>query len=447
MNLFLTLSFAIQLLIFFLSIRLLRKNIMDFCGIFIVLFLVFFAFPAWDFILGGRFFGNEIVGFIIQDNYSDNVYKLFFLSNLTAMFFSLGYIFVENRKKNERYSMKTILSLNNIIFLKNRYYLTITIAVLLWLVVFFISFRNYGYNLVLFFSPSRKDSVFESTYISFFYKNIPIFIFFAKVIRDYLYRGKVTFSCLVLFLFPLLTSLTSGQRREIINFIILSVVFLIQLRESQLSSNELIKTKSHYTRKRIFLLGIFGVVLIPVLWWSRVFFTQIQRNDSVRINPLELRGIGELIFGSSSGGFLTLLLGDLHQKTFEIPYFYSLVFLITSFIPRSLFANKPLILNRLWQIDFNLTGNPSLFFINETIINFGAFSFLFSFLVGSVLSLLTSKLDFSKRIDFRIVSIIILSNSITFFKNGYTQFFINVVMAVLTIVIPLKIFIKQRGKL
>lgn len=427
---------AIQFFLLLTATYLLMKKPFDIGTIMVLLSILFYFFPAWDFYFGGSLFTDIIVNYRIGiENDSEGIYLIFITTLIMATFYFgylvIGYLIKEKRIFNFSYRIDI-----------QKYRLAKRIILLTWLIVFIYSFSRYDQSILLFFSPSRKQGVFESAYIGSVYKILPVSFFIIEVIKDFFERGKIKRKTLLLVIFPILAYMTTGQRREIINLIILVVTLLIHIKiegKDEVSKNKSLK----YKRKKIFQLGFLSILLIPILWWGRVVFSQLQRNSTEIIAPWKQRGFMELIFGSSSGGFKTLLLGLEHKEKFDVPWGYSIYFFLSSFVPREIMPNKPLIINRLWQIDLDLSGNPSIFFINEMYINFGISSIVFSMIFGMTLSYIFNKLYKSNNLIKNIYSFIIFSNVITLFKNGFVQFTISTLMTIIIIGFPCNFIIKK----
>lgn len=430
---------TIQLLLFLTSFYSLIRKSFDIGSVFVLLFIVFYIFPGWDLYFGGYLFSDIIVSYSVGIVDSNLRMYLLAITTIIIVCFYFGYLItIYLFDKESETNFYQTLSLK-------KYRLVKIVILFIWFLIFLYSFSRYDKNIFLFFSPSRKEGVFSSTYVLSLYTLLPVSFFIVVCLKDYFKYKMVKLKSLILILFPFFTYLTTGQRREIINFVILVSVLLIHMKSEGKKRKSKVRASS-YKRAKIFQVGAASILLIPILWWARVVFSQLQRGVVQIIAPWERRGFLELLFGSSSGGFKTLLLGIEHKEIFDIPWGYSVYFFINSFIPRELMPNKPLVLNRLWQIDFNLTGNPSLFFVNEMYINFGLSSFLFALLFGAILGFIYYKLYSSSNIIMNIYSFVIFSNVITLFKNGFVQFFISSVMSIVIIGLPLNFVVRKKIK-
>ncbi|MDX8289017.1 O-antigen polymerase [Metabacillus indicus] len=437
MDIFSTLVIIMQIVLLFVGIYFFYRKPFDIGTIMVFLFIIFYAVPAWDFYFDGDYFLKDILQYNVSyEDKSEGLY-LIFITTLIMVFFYLGYLSIAIVLQ-KRSSGKIVYRIN-----RQSFNSLFAIYGLIWMIIFLYSLNKYGQSILLFFSPSRKDGVFESSYISTFYLLIPLTLFTFKVLKDYVEFGKLKLSTCVYILPIISIYMTSGQRREIINLFIFLVILLTHLGLEKVKKKKIIN-ETKYKRKRLLYLGLTTVILVPILWWARVIFTQLQRNDAYILMPWERRGFVELLFGSSSGGFKTLLLGLEHKQVYGLEWGYSIYFLFTSFIPRELMEDKPIIMNKLWQRDFNLMGNPSTFYINEMFINFGVISIIFSAIFGMILSYLYNKLYFSKSIVQNVMSFFIFSNVILLFKNGFTQFSINMFISLIFIGVSCKIILKKQ---
>lgn len=429
---------CIQLLLLVLALMNIFKKPFDIGTIMVLLYMIFYALPAWDFYFQGDLFLKTIQNYPVgYENDNEGLY-LIFVSTLIILAFYIGYLLIGKlfcKESKIKYTYKIDYK---------KYKLVISGLLTLWFAIFLYSFSNYDQSLLLFFSPSRKEGVFESGYIGTLYLLIPLSLFIIKALKDYINLGKIKVNTLLLVLPVIAIYMTSGQRREILNLLIFLMALLTHLGVEKLQKRKKINS-TKYKRKKIIQLGVLSVILIPVLWWGRVVFTQLQRNSTDIIMPWNRRGFLELLFGSSSGGFKTLLLGLEHKEFYEIEWGHSIYFFISSIIPRSLMENKPILMNIMWQRDFGLQGNPSTFYINEMYLNFGLLSILISAVFGIVLSFFYNKFYNSKSIVKNVFAYLIFSEVILLYKNGFTQFMISILITLSVVGVICKM-IFRKGK-
>lgn len=440
---FVVLLIFIQVVLLGLTIYYFYRHPFDIGNALMIMYFVFYSFPAWDLYFDWGLFDRNILNYSIGLKSETQGLYLIFITTMIMLSYYIGHIislkFIKGtaEKKNKIKLKDTSYNIKRINFF-------IKVLSICWIVVFLYLFTKYNQSILLFFSPSRKEGLFESSYISLIYLNLPLLILILIVLKNHVLNRKISkVKMLYLLITTFLIYMTSGQRREIIDLFIFIFVLLTHLKVVNIGEIKKFN-QIKYKRKKIFQIGALSILLVPLLWWSRVFFTQLQRNDNNVIMPWERRGFIELLFGSSSGGFNTLLLGLDHKRLFNLEWGYSVYFFITSFIPRGLLENKPIIINKLWEQDLNLIGNPSTFFINEMYINFGIASIFFSFIFGLGLSYFYNKLYYSKDVFYNIYSYTLFSSVILLFKNGFTQFIINTLITLILFHI-VYIFIKKRG--
>lgn len=422
-----------QIIFFLKVIKDFFKNPYDFSSIFCLMYFVFYAFPAWDFYYNWGLFGDEILGYTIIVKESEVMF-LNFISFFIICSFYVGY--KVNIKKDDKFhkNSKYLIKYINYKIVRNSLFIVLSLILIKAII-------DYGGNIGLFFSMARKDGVYSSEYNRLLSSYLPLVLFILKIQKDVKIYGYIKSNVIFNIILIILVSISLGQRRTIVNNIIFIFISLIIYNRKNINWGKFVKK----SRKKIIFLGIMVVMLVPILWWARNYSTQIQRGDIITLMPWERRGGVELIFGSSSTGFKTFILMNSYKEVFNLKYMYPLYFLICSPIPRGIFESKPIMLVELIQNSLNLKGNPSTFYINEMYMTFGIFSIIFSFIFGNILSKIYKKIYYKDDIFNQIYGVIIISNILTLFKNGYIQFFIaSVTFSLLYTVFRKIIFVKIR---
>ncbi|GEM_PF-2595592 len=418
------------------SILLLYKKQFDISAILSLLYVVFYAFPAWDFVMEWGLFNKQLLDYNLTIPTSTYGLKLIFLTTLIMLVFMIGYNLVRvNWFTNSNYFEYTIL--------KSKFKILTSVLIGVWLVTLFIGFMNFkeNYNnILLFFSPSRKEGIFDSAYIESLYTLIPNLLVVLFVLKDRFTKRKLSVFTLFLILLSFLAYFTTGQRRETINFLIFLFIFMSHIKIKQ---NLAWYVKSRLKRKKIYSIGVTALVMIPIMWWGRSLFTQIQRGSEITA-PWELRGFLELIFASPATGFKTLLLIQDYLSNFSIPWGYSVKFLIFSAIPRSMMSDKPSVVPELIEAKMNLPGNPSFFYVNEMIVNFGCIAILLSLIFGAIVGFFYKKYYYSNDYLQNVYSFVIFSNLITLFKNGFTPFIISCTFTIVITSLCLRIVFTKK---
>jgi len=318
------------------------------------------------------------------------MYWLLFLSNLTVCFFLLPWIgFNTSNYKH----IKVNSLLKYILYL-------LLFAIVFSLINNFNS--DYFYQLFL---PSRKEGLIQSGYQKLFLVSLPAILLVFAYVRDGNVRLTALLGLLILFI--------TGQRRIIINFLLLALTLWIFIRNN-----------SKIQIRRFVLIGTLLVLLIPGLWYARSYTTQIQNNRSEIINPLSTRSPLELIWGSSSSGFETMCYLEAFEDNIDFLPLHSFQYISASFIPRSVLPDKPLSITMQIKEDMGLAGNPSIFFTNEMLLNGGVLGVILAFFVGGMLRVLIDLWGWK-------FEIFALANVITLFKNGFSYFITEVIFVFL----------------
>ena len=251
------------------------------------------------------------------------------------------------------------------------------------------------------FLPSRKEGLIQSGYQKLLLISLPSILLIYAYVRNKSIKLVTIFGILVLFI--------TGQRRVIINFLLLGITLWF-----------FVKNNSKVALTRFIVIGGLLVLLIPGLWYARSYTTQIQNDSTQIVNPLSTRSPFELIWGSSSSGFETLCYLEVNRDLISFRPMHSVQYVMASIVPRSLLTNKPLSLPMQIKQDMGLDGNPSIFFSNEMLINAGALGILFAFMSGALFRGLIHV--FGWRFE-----VFAIANVITLFKNGFSYFITEVV--------------------
>ena len=347
-----------------------------------IMYLVFYLLPAID-----RIYDFQIFEFsLFNYKYDIHRYKyLLIISNIHVLFFLIGLSFFSLTFKPLKEVKSQSISLC-VIFVFIQIY---------WVFNIFELSNQFGTNLWKLFVPSRKTGLLTGGYQK-------LLLIYLPWIGAILFWGKNKKLFYLMNFQTVLTVLMSGQRRFIINFILfyaLSALVNINNRRAVLS------------RAIKYAVGL--VLLVPGLWYARSWFTQLNRG-SIESIPWENRSFTYLLFGSSSSGFETLLFFDLWADKLDIALFASFNYVIASFVPRSLWGDKPSSIPHIIKTTMGWEGNPSVFLSNELILNFGEWNFVFSLLCGLLLGLSFQMLNQHNRI----VGIMSTTYCITLFKNG-----------------------------
>lgn len=305
--------------------------------------------------------------------------------------------------------------------------------------VFVIVVPSSDFSLMEALLPSRKriEDVYGSYYISKFLIIAPASLAILWVLN----KGRVDIFSFCMLLFSIGVVAGTGQRREIIAVItiyVLSILFYrfvsnrIMLPDLRSVIQRALKWRFRITLGVVSLLG-------PMLWFARSYFTQLFRDDtSGIINPWELRGFGELFFGSTASGFPATVLAHEIVSTSGVPWAYSFLFVISAPIPRAMWPEKPYAPGALLIDHFSLTFSPSLFLVADVLLNFYLFAPIMAFILAFLMTRagkILGRLVFSRRNPetkhlkmYCMFLAIFLTHSIVIFKNGMAAFIVSLSM-------------------
>lgn len=313
--------------------------------------------------------------------------------------------------------------------------LKITIVGVFVTLLFIILAENANYSIIELILPSRKRV--EDVYGSYYLSRMLVMIPASAGILFALQKRKINLISLFLVLVSLLISAGIGQRRTIITILIsfvLSYIFYIQKAEKD---NKKCKRKNvirSIRTKTLLSLGILSL-LGPILWFARSYFTQLfSKNITNVVLPWHLRGFFELFFGSTASGFPTVVLTQEMISHTSIPWAYSLKFLLSSPIPRTIWPDKPMAPESLLMSYYDIVTSPSMFIVSDLLLNFYIFApivaLIFGFIISKFSKFLAKNALFrnDKKITHRklycIIYSILLAQTIVMFKNGIVAFFI-----------------------
>jgi hypothetical protein len=145
------------------------------------------------------------------------------------------------------------------------------------------------------------------------------------------------------------------------------------------------------------------------------------------VNPLEIRGVLDVIFGSPATGYPALMLVQSYVVAVGTDFLYLPKFIASMPIPRWLWENKIVDLDTQMQRYYETFENPSSFWFGELYYMFGPFvSIIAAFLLGLFGYMLCEKIRMSPTVFGRTFFALIFMQSITLFKNGFAVFSLNI---------------------
>lgn len=392
------------------------KNPLDFGAIFQLLFLVFFVPAFWNYTFDLNLFVYEFFNYYEVFPTQEEVLYYHITTLIIMWAFEFGY-------SMQRYTKVKVSDRTETSKLKGQIVQIILFSI--WTGITLYGFSGYNGNLIMFFSPARK-TIYTSGYLISIVVIIPATLIY---LNRFVRQSSKTTSTILLIVYSfalILTQMSLGQRREIINGLVYIVLILM------LSSKKLVSSSSSFKinrtmKRRVVFLGLFVAALIPILWYARTYSTQLQRGGDI-IMPWQIRGWFELLFGSSTTGFETSFIVSDFTEQYGSFTLHSVIFMATIFIPRAIFPNKYMSITKTMQFTFGIEGNMSIFFVNEIFFNFSYFGFIVSFLFGYYISKFYNKRIRSNQINQSVYAIVLLSQVILLFKNGFAQYIIMIVL-------------------
>lgn len=410
----------IQIFMTGFSVKQLLRQPFSIITINVFLTIVFFFIPAWAWIAGDKDFSYSWRYFMFADSIAPT--NPIVIATLITLSLLVGSILGSTMVKNNRSAIKIQIQKTKL------FNAIIKICILLWGVLFLWLLSRSGISIIKFITPNLKYDIFPSYYVKNLYLTLPIVI----ITLYYLEKRRFNVKTNIWIIISLITSSATAQRRDAI----VVVLFLIALKFIMSGEPLRINIKNF---NKYFKIGIVAISLVPILWWARVWYDMKSKTGYVSIMPWEHRGALEVIFGGQATGFPTFLLVYDWVSNTGVKWGYSIWVTLTSFIPRSIWLNKPITPSDLLQAEYGLSTNPSMFFINELYLSFGILSFIFAFILGFIMSWMYKKFMNSRMISKRMILVILFSQFVTFFKNGIHVFSVNTIFMIIMLLISIKL--------
>lgn len=368
----------------------------------VILHILFFFWPFFDFILGfNKLEYSYFSYFGLKATVTDAKFYLL-VSSLSVFIISLTSYF------NVVYKLRKNFIYNGYVWHSN---IKVLFVLLFVCCLVLLASRNFSGEWFVFFSPARKDLNISGYERKLLFVAPCLLLYFVRFSRFYTIRNFI-----LIVLFSIMVVAILGQRRDIAALLLYS--FLL-IKYDSLSNLK-------FSRKFQVRAGLFFVTLIPSLWYARSFFTQLGRGGEI-INPLTLRGPLELIFGSSTTGFASFFLQQRHLDSGAIETLHSIKQILGVAIPRSIYPDKLSTIPQVIKLEENDIGNISNFFVNEMFMNFFGlfpiFIFVFSVAMNTFYKYAKDQGGFLSG-----TYLFCFANVILLFKNGWSDYLITVVM-------------------
>jgi hypothetical protein len=287
-------------------------------------------------------------------------------------------------------------------------------CVFVWALIAMFLVRTSGFSVLELFAPSRKD---RSMYLSEYVRLAFVFIPMGGMVTSYLLNRRMRWHTFLFVGIAIASALGTGQRRH------LFTVFLLLLGCILFAGSQGGRDSIRQGRRAVVAVGLALTVFIPVSWWLRSWFSSVVFAETpVARLPWEARGFLELLFGSPGSGFPTFVgVADVVHSS-GTQWGENLLFLLSVAIPRRFWPGKPTAPDAILVNDLGLTASPSIFWIGDLYLFFGPLSPLVAFVGGYIVARGMDLLVGSPSIHLRVIAAVLLAQTVTFFKNGFTAY-------------------------
>jgi len=301
----------------------------------------------------------------------------------------------------------------------------------LWLVSVMYFFSLSGWNLRLFLLPIRDHIPREeqSGYLLVVFIMMPL----AIVAKSYWAKGRVNLWMLLWVGLSVMAAFSRSQRRDFVTMalfvvgLLLVVGELIAARRARPTPKLRKPTGKPGSKAFMGLAMLAGAAaLVPILWYSRVYFTSVSQGEN--IDPTQIRSFSDLLLGSPATGYPTLVLIRDYVYHHGPDIFYTPIYLIATVIPRFIWPGKPQQIDGILEEHYRLSENPSAFWFGELYYAFGPAAVVAALALGFALFKISHSACTSNSILIRTLGVVIFMQTVTFYKNGISQFAINSLM-------------------
>lgn len=304
---------------------------------------------------------------------------------------------------------------------------------ILWLVAAVVLFGQSGQTITEFLAPIKKTGIAseQSGYLRSIYLAIPS----ALVVMSYWRHGKLRMVGWMWVILALVATFSTHQRRELITtaLLLLSLrLFLGSLRtpsEAQ-SAAVGVDTKKTARNMRLSVIGalLAGLLLVPVLWYARVYFTTSDQGSDVDV--FEIRSFTDILLGSPTTGFPTFVYIQNFVDNYGTDALYLLAYPLTIFVPRALWDSKPLDLDTVLQNQYGLLENPSSFWYGEMYYGLGNLAIVATPILAFATYRFCLRCQSAPDLWYRTLGALLFMQCVTLFKNGVTVFMIRTLVLV-----------------
>lgn len=299
----------------------------------------------------------------------------------------------------------------------------------IWVASVLYHFMLSGWDLKDFLLPVREyiPRNMQSGYLLVIFIMMPL----AIAAKSYWAKGRIDRWMLFWLGMAVMAAFSRTQRRDFVTMALFVVALVVLVGELILKpgSQRLRATKKASTKSKA-ILGLAmltgGAMLVPVLWYTRVYFTAADQGKFV--DPTEIRSFTDILLGSPATGYPTLVLIRDYVIRTGSDAFYIPTYLLGAVIPRFIWPGKPMQLDAILEEYYRLMENPSAFWFGELFYSFGSAAILAALVLGFAMFKVAHAASMSPSIIIRTIGVVVFMQSVTFYKNGFAQFAINSLM-------------------
>ena len=298
-----------------------------------------------------------------------------------------------------------------------------------WVLSVLYFFRLSGWDLKDFLLPVREyiPRNLQSGYLLVIYIMMPL----AIVAKSYWAKGRIDLWMLFWIGMSIMAAFSRSQRRDFVTMALFIVALLVLVGEliSKPGSRRPRATKKLNAKsKTLFGLAMLagGAMLVPILWYTRVYFTAADQGKVV--DPMEIRSFSDILLGSPATGYPTLVLIRDYVTQIGPDAFYTPIYLLGAVVPRFIWPDKPIQIDKILETHYGLMENPSAFWFGELFYSFASGAIIVALILGFAMFKMAHATYMSPSIIVRTIGVVIFMQSVTFYKNGISQFAINSLM-------------------
>lgn len=388
--LILLLSIIFLQLIFIPFLYFAKNNIA--LSFFLTLNTVFFLIPTYVF-----FYDPSIMSYALEGRVANSI-------DGNNLILALTYVLLFNIVLIFFISFFLFLPTNRTVTVRQASFRSIPIMQTVWVTIAIHAAAQHNFDIISVIAPGYDDHrSFSNTILQKIFFALSTIIIGKSYIKHNFQLKK---NCFIVLTVSVLFALGTGQRREVFTIIL----FYLALSNY---SNLINRDRREFFKVPLVFKIVGIVTLMIVVWYWRVIAT----NGKDLAVVLGIRSPIDIFFGSIATGFpsLNLVIEYVNVNSFQP---LMLIQGILHFIPRGIWADKPIVLPDLLQQEMGLIANPSSFVYGDMYAIAGSFSIFFVpilFLSLKQFFILPSKLS----VDHLLAASYFIPCIFILFKNGF----------------------------